>query len=104
MCLFLLISYPVSGQKSSGNTFQTYFTQVDSVIPSKIDLSGSLRVILHESKYYVMDLKKAKIFVLNSDGELLHEMGRHGRGPGEFERLNSIALSETVKLKLQTVT
>ncbi|MEO9887548.1 MAG: 6-bladed beta-propeller [Balneola sp.] len=93
--VFVFLSIELSYGQESNQVFERYFEHKEDIIPDTIDLSGSLRVIMEDDNYYVMDLNRGEIFVFNSNGENPFRMGGHGRGPGEFERLNSIAISES---------
>lgn len=93
--VFVFLLSGVINSQNNTEIFDKYFIPVDNIVPIDVDLSGSLRLIYKNDNFYVMDLNRSQIFVFNSNGENLATMGRHGRGPGEFERLNSITLSDT---------
>lgn len=45
-------------------------------------------------RVYIIDRQERNIHVYNPDGELLSEIGREGRGPGEFLSISTIRMQE----------
>ncbi len=53
--------------------------------PKSAILSKPVKVIKHQDKIYILDLKQCKIFIFNLDGGFLSTIGQPGQGPGDLE-------------------
>jgi hypothetical protein len=51
------------------------------------------KMIVHENKFYIMDMVKMKqIFVFHNDGTFSHTIGSKGEGPGEYMNIEDFTI------------
>lgn len=57
-------------------------------------ISPSILTYDGRGNLFVYDRSQARVVLLNPDGDIMHDYGRVGRGPGEFRYVNSIILRQ----------
>lgn len=56
----------------------------------KVEIDNKDRVYITAS-----NMGSAAVYVFSPEGKFITKIGRHGRGPGEFESISSLSISET---------
>lgn len=51
-----------------------------------------------DGRLYVADKSQAQIRIFDANGDLLHAVGRKGRGPGEFQEPRAVALHQSEQI------
>lgn len=58
-------------------------------------LIGSIdKLILYDSKYYLLDTKQNCVFIFSQDGKFIQNIKRVGRGPGEYSYVYDFIINE----------
>ena len=66
-----------------------------SLETSKESIFGEIRkLIIYKNRFYIHDSQLKKIFVFHFDGTFVNEIGRIGRGPGEYSHFEDFAIDE----------
>jgi len=89
--LISLLNFNIDSKECCDFTFTKEFSTTDS----HLHTDGISEVIAdHNENIYVSDSWLRKILVFDEDGEFVREIGQIGRGPGDFENVNSIRINE----------
>jgi len=74
------------------------FFSVREIIPletsEKFLINNINQIEICDEKIFVVDKKSTKLFIFNSNGQFLRQIGRRGKGPGEFLRMGSFAVNQ----------
>lgn len=58
------------------------YVKLESNIHSTIGSIG--KMIVHDNKFYILDIKTSKILVFDLNGKYIFQISKQGRGPGEY--------------------
>jgi hypothetical protein len=98
-CLFFFAFLLVSCTTESSSTekipiselddYETIISFEDEVLATPVIMKYTV-----DSTLFVYDQGLGKVLALKESGEVIHEYGQKGRGPGEFQLVNNIYVSE----------
>ncbi|MDR2148138.1 MAG: 6-bladed beta-propeller [Tannerella sp.] len=110
ICLLLIVSYCVSCSQPQreNNTIYVnldrpekaslgdYFRSVE-LIPLETDsnvlMKSIYRTIYYQSKYYVLDMPQAIVFVFGQQGNFIFKIDNRGQGPGQYYSIEDIHIN-----------
>ncbi len=73
-----------------------YFSHIE-LIPLDTNndvLIGICEEVIHyQNRYYVFDRKQHRVYVFDNTGKFIFQIGKRGRGPGEYTEMRSIFLN-----------
>ena len=74
--------------------------QLETTKESLIGQAG--KIIYRHNKIFIQDLKTHSLFVFDTDGKFIQQIGRRGRGPGEHPELRDFSISNDDLIYLLT--
>ncbi|MCH8558676.1 MAG: 6-bladed beta-propeller [Balneolia bacterium] len=68
------------------------------ILPDDVQLQGVRKVIFSDDRIYLLDMSatgsQSRIFVFDDAGNYVFSIDRHGRGPGEYEYIYDLGITE----------
>ena len=85
----------------ANSTEQYYFSdifQIEAMVPLETSadffVSKSPKVVTVDGNYYIHEKKLSGLYVFNTNGRFLHQIGKLGQGPGEYYKISDFDIDK----------